>query len=162
MASQRLHSSRINRTRYRRSPVARYGGLSLIQTARQNLYPAFHSVHPLYEPLQGDGLTPIHECAPTLEDEKGVGVPQGVGMGVFPHVYTSSFLGDGVDEDVGEGECGTEGVGGEDGAPFLSPVHEGRLLMTTDLDLYLNESGPGSSVHHLDNHMQPQRHPVRK
>ena len=138
--------------------MARYGGLSLIQTARQNLYPAFHTVHPLYEPLQGDGLTPIHECSTTLGDEDeeaGGGVRQGVGVGVFPHVYTSPFLGDdglGVGEGVGEG-----------GGAFLSPVHEGRLLMTTDLDVYLSESGSGPNVHHLQSHLSPpQQQPVRK
>ena len=137
--------------------MARYGGLSFIQTARQNLYPAFHTVHPLYEPLQGNGLTPIHECPTTLEDddEKDGGVRQGVGVGVFPHVYTSPFLGDdGLG--VGEGE-----EVGEGGGAFLSPVHEGRLLMTTDLDVYLSESGSGPSVHHLENHLLPQQ-PVRK
>ena len=136
--------------------MARYGGLSLIQTARQNLYPAFHTVHPLYEPLQGDGLTPIHECSTTLEDEdeEGAGVRQGMRVGVFPHVYTSPFLGeDGLG--VGEGEE-------EGGGAFLSPVHEGRLLMTTDLDVYLSESGSGPSVHHLENHLSPQQQPVRK
>ena len=143
--------------------MVRYGGLSLIQTARQNLYPAFHTVHPLYEPLQGEGLTPIHECSTTLEDEdeEGGGVlRQGVGVGVFPHVYTSPFLGN---DDLGEGV----GVGGEDvgegGGAFLPPIHEGRLLMTTDLDVYLSESGSGPSVHHLENHLSPQQQqPVRK
>ena len=167
METRRQQSNRKSRTRYRRSPVARYGGLSLIQTARQNLYPAFHTVHPLYEPLQGDGLTPIHECTTTLEDdedEEGGGVRQGVGAGVFPHVYTSPFLGD-----DGQGEGG-EGVGvddvsvGEGGGAFLSPVHEGRLLMTTDLDVYLSESGSGPSVHHLGNRLSPPQpqHPIRK
>ena len=141
--------------------MARYGGLSLIQSARQNLYPAFHTVHPLYEPLQNDGLTPIHECSTTLEDEEGGGVRQGVGMGVFPHVYTSPFLGDdGLGDGLGVGEGG-EGVG-EGGGAFLSPVHEGRLLMTTDLDVYLSESGTTPIVHHLENHLSPQQQPVRK
>ena len=142
MSSQRLQSNRVSRTRYRRSPLARYGGLSVIQTARQNLYPAFHSVHPLYEPLQGDGLTPIHECLPTMEDEDGGDVRQGVGVGVFPHVYTSPFMGDdlgvgeGGSEILGVGEGGSEGVGvgvDEGDGTFLSPVQEGNLLMTTDL-----------------------------
>ena len=131
--------------------MARYGGLSLIQTARQNLYPAFHTVHPLYEPLQGDGLTTTQECPTILEDEE-----EGGGVGVFPHVYTSPFLGD---DGLGEGG---EGVGDVCGA-LLSPVHEGRLLMTTDLDVYLSESGSGPNVHHLQNHLSPpQQQPVRK
>ena len=102
---------------------------------------------PFYEPLQGEGLTPIHECSTTLEDEDeeaGGGVRQGVGVGVFPHVYTSPFLGD---DSPGVGE-GSEGVG-EGGGAFLSPMHEGHLLMTTDLDVYLSESGSGPNVHHL-------------
>ena len=157
MSSQRLQSNKKARTRYRRSPLARYGGLSVIQTARQNLYPAFHSVHPLYEQLQGDGLTPIHECLPTLEDEDDGDVRQGVGAGVFPHVYTSPFMGD----DLGVGEGGSEGVDEGDGN-FLSPVQEGRLLMTTDLDLYLSESGTGPKQHHLENHLGQQHPAVRK
>ena len=104
--------------------MARYGGLSLIQTARQNLYPAFHTVHPLYEPLQGDGLTPIHECSTTLEDEdeEGGGVRQGVGVGVFPHVYTSPFLGD---DGLGVGE-------GEDEGWWSLPVPRARRTPTDD------------------------------